>query len=128
MCKEMEYKTKLPSESESEEDQESSKGRKKCLHYLSRQQHVSSHEEKVNICFMENHRDNEVTFQFLNSDLICICKNLNKELSKLKQLLSTSRELFLSLNLKIKTSWKKWKILKKYKVVYLKSIPLLTRY
>lgn len=39
-------------------------------------------EEEFNICLMENHQNNEVTFYFFYNDPFCICKKLIKETRK----------------------------------------------
>lgn len=50
----------------------------------------SSHKE-VNICLMEDHEDNEVISCFSYHDLFRILK-LNKEKSKLRKIVSNSKE------------------------------------
>lgn len=52
----------------------------------------SSNEEETNIYLMADHEENEVTYYFYYHDLFHICKNLNKEISNLKQHVSISKE------------------------------------
>lgn len=59
-------------------------------------------EYEVNICFMENHEDKEVTSYFNYNELFCICNSLNKESSKLKHLISTSKATISSIEIKDK--------------------------
>lgn len=48
-------------------------------------------EEEENICVMKKHKKDKVNSHFIYDDLLCICKKLNKESSKLKHVASTSK-------------------------------------
>lgn len=52
---------------------------------------------EANICLVANHEENVVTSPFSYHYLFRICKKLNKETSKLRQLVSTSRQTISSL-------------------------------
>ena len=63
---------------------------------------TSYNEEEANIYLMVNHQDYEVTSYFSYHNIFCICKKLTKETSKLEQIVSTSKDIISSLELKNK--------------------------
>lgn len=58
--------------------------------------------EETNICLRTDHKENEVNSLLSHHYLFWICKKLNKETSKLKQLVSIFKEIISSLDLENK--------------------------
>lgn len=73
---------------------------------------TSYNEEEANVYLMVNHQDDEVTSYFSYHNIFCICKKLTKETSKFEQIVSTSKDIISSLELKNKNLEK----LQKYKL------------
>lgn len=52
----------------------------------------SLNKEEVNLYLTKNHQHDKVTSHFFYQDLFRICKKLTKEMSKLEQIISTSKD------------------------------------
>lgn len=75
----------------------------------------SSNKEEANLCITTNQKYKEVTSHFSYHDLFRLCKKLKKETSKLEQIISTTKDIISSLELKNKNFLEEIEILRERK-------------